>query len=53
MRPVARLAEMIGNGDTFTWGTMQVSQKPNETTQSDYITAQINSAVATRWEKTL
>jgi len=42
-----RYAQMIGNGDTYTWGTFQVKQKPNATSQSSYITGvQANGAIA-------
>lgn len=33
-----RYTTMIGNGDTFTWGTLKLSQDPNPTTQTAYIT---------------
>jgi hypothetical protein len=43
-----RYAQMIGNGDVYTWGTQQITQKPNETTQPDYITGGAMNAAAAK-----
>ena len=48
-----RYAQMIGNGDTYSWGTMQIKQKPNETQQTTYISGGSLSAAITAGSTTL